>query len=136
MLVSEATRVARAVPDPWGQALIRGRVKMARTDASVPPCLDQVADPKRRADALELRELMTEATGNAPAMWATRAASSTAPTVRASDPWQLFAARKQAGAPWALSSGSRSAPLAVALLERCLVDASGSQDGAVALDTD
>jgi hypothetical protein len=43
--------------------------KTARTDASVPAFLDAVADPRRREDALELCELMTEATGDAPAMW-------------------------------------------------------------------
>jgi hypothetical protein len=43
--------------------------KTTRTDASVPAFLDRIADPKRRADALELCDLMTEVTGEEPAMW-------------------------------------------------------------------
>ena len=45
--------------------------KTERTEASVAAFLDAVADPRRREDALELCELMTEATGEAPAMWGT-----------------------------------------------------------------
>lgn len=45
--------------------------KTTRSDASVPAFLDAVADPRRREDALQLCELMTEETGEAPAMWGT-----------------------------------------------------------------
>ena len=43
--------------------------KTTKTDASVPAFLDAVPDPHRREDALDLCELMTEATGEKPAMW-------------------------------------------------------------------
>src|SRR6185436_9833144 len=45
--------------------------KTTRTGASVPAFLDAVADPRRREEALQVCDLMTEATGEAPAMWGT-----------------------------------------------------------------
>lgn len=43
--------------------------KTTRTDASVDEFLGTVADPRRRADAEEVCELMREVTGVEPAMW-------------------------------------------------------------------
>ncbi|MGO4203356.1 DUF1801 domain-containing protein [Rhodococcus sp. TAF43] len=45
--------------------------KTQATDASVAEFLDKVADPTRRADALELRSLMESATGAPATMWGT-----------------------------------------------------------------
>jgi hypothetical protein len=45
--------------------------KTQRTTASVPDFLAAVADPGRRADAHALCALMTDETGEAPAMWGT-----------------------------------------------------------------
>jgi hypothetical protein len=44
-------------------------LKTKRTEASVAEFLDAVADPGRRADAVAVCALMTEATGAEPAMW-------------------------------------------------------------------
>ena len=45
--------------------------KTQRTQASVPDFLDAVADANRRADAQALCALMTDETGEQPAMWGT-----------------------------------------------------------------
>jgi hypothetical protein len=45
--------------------------KTQRTTASVPDFLAGVADPSRRADAQAMCALMTEETGDQPAMWGT-----------------------------------------------------------------
>ncbi len=44
-------------------------LKTTRNDASVDAFLDAVPDPRRRDDARAVCALMTEATGEAPAMW-------------------------------------------------------------------
>ena len=44
-------------------------LKTRRTDADVGEFLDTVPDPRRREDARSVCTLMTEVTGEAPAMW-------------------------------------------------------------------
>jgi len=44
-------------------------LKTTRTDADVGEFLDAVPDPRRREDARSVCTLMTEVTGEAPAMW-------------------------------------------------------------------
>ena len=44
-------------------------LKTQRTEASVAEFLDNVADPKRRADAIAVAALIAEETGAEPAMW-------------------------------------------------------------------
>ena len=46
-------------------------LKTQRTDASVAEFLDRVDNPVRREDAITVCELMTEVTGEQPAMWGT-----------------------------------------------------------------
>ncbi len=45
------------------------QVKTTRNDADVEEFLDAVPDPRRREDARSVCALMTEVTGEAPAMW-------------------------------------------------------------------
>ena len=53
--------------DGWN--LVEGWAKTQKTDASVPDFLAGVTDPSRRADAQALCDLMTQETGQPPAMW-------------------------------------------------------------------